>query len=90
MSEVSASSSCPVCGSDEPHQHNAIEAVELCGQRFPVTNDEWLRYAGRVVDAAMINELDMLHKKAVRLASRSASEIARLNATRPADLGRGM
>lgn len=83
MSEVSASSSCPACGAFEPRQHNAVEAMELRGRRFPITNDEWLRYAGRVVDAAMINELDLLHKKEVRLASRAS-------ATRPADLmGRG-
>lgn len=66
-----ASSACPVCGLDEPHQHNSLEAMELRGRRFPITNDEWLRYVGRTIDPAMVNELDMLHKKAVRLATRA-------------------
>jgi hypothetical protein len=69
--EELASSACPVCGLDEPHQHNSLEAMELRGRRFPITNDEWLRYVGRTIDPAMVNELDMLHKKAVRLATRA-------------------
>lgn len=67
--EPVASFRCPVCGLDEPHQHNVSEALELRGRRFPATNDEWLRYVGRKIDPAVINELDMLHKKAVRLAT---------------------
>ncbi len=70
MTEM-AKFTCPICGLSEPHQHSAVEALELRGRRFPVTNEEWLRYVGRIVDAAMINELDLLHKKDVRLASQS-------------------
>lgn len=61
-----ASSRCPVCFDDKPHTHNAVEAVEMRGLEFPATNEAWARYWGRTLDAALINELDFLFKKARR------------------------
>lgn len=63
---LAASSRCPVCYDDKPHTHNAVEAVEMRGLDFPATVEAWTRYWGRTLDAALINELDFLFKKARR------------------------